>query len=1031
MKTFQLISILVPVVLLMTSGNGIARAQTNADTSDLMVAFVNGNQITAEPGGVTTVVFRITSTWPSERTVDPYLELPGGWRIVGEARPLTMDGAGSMVGFISLRAPQTVAAGSYEIRLVVRDSARPKVQAAIDATVVVSSLFGIDLSVSSSAEYVRAGTDVLITVTVSNRGNEPVRVALDATAHPDVDVRLDSFSVHLGPMKSRSIQLTMSTDAHLTRETVYQTYVRARAEDLPASFESVIIRIHVIPAFSRSGQGIGKKPLLLSLQSVGDERSNGAQVGVSGAFDALGGTVDIEMLVANRQRLSMFGSRDMYRVMYTSDRFELQMGDQLQNLSPLTTTGEYGAGLGAYVTGGKLSFRGFAQRSRFTYPQQSLFGTSIGFRPGQGLAMSLNALHRVGNYEGTVVTARSVLTPFGPNHALDLECGLDSGADFEKPSCRADATGRTGGLTYQGRMLRTTESYPGPRGHTTEESARATYRLPFGLSVEGAISRQGWSILADYKRSVSHDQVGIGFDTRSRRMQTYSRLYYLSRTWAYDAPGFTIDRTEDLLRLQLGFHTRSFDVHGTADIGRSKSASSGYSGPSRRYQITTRIAPVQRFSISATGEHGSGYLTVSDRPTRIWMLNVRTAFRFNQRTELSTTYYRNIIESTVRQPYNSFKAQAKHTFKSGSLITLQFQYSALSGLRSIQATDYRLAYSIPIGLPARRKPSPGTFVSGRIYDAESGAGLNGILLFLGDHATLSDETGRFVIPKPAGQTTYLTIDQRSMGYDSVPMVPMPYEIRPDDDRPDVLEIPIMRAASVRGTVSRYGPKGGERLLGDRNASLERLAGVGNVILGLSSGTAEYRARTDPSGSFEFQNVVPGDYVVRVIAPLRIAYHRFEPDSLQISLGGGSNMTIEFRAVPESREIRMVPPLKPIITLGEREGTGTPPVLINTPALKLVGSSAAITAASMTWASNPLLRFTLIVDSSLSERDATRAIDQFSHFGLPLRILKSDYGSENRFLAAMGQFKSSAEADLMRQKLAVDLPENTRVYRFIR
>ena len=164
MKTFRLISILVPFILLIAAGKGSVRAQTNAVTPDLTVVFVDGNQIIVEPGGVTTVVFRITSTRPSERTVDFYLELPDGWQIVGEARPLSMAGEGSMVGFISLRAPRIVAAGSYEVRLVVWDSVRPEERASIDASVVVPSAFGIDLSVSSPVEYVRAGTDLLIAV---------------------------------------------------------------------------------------------------------------------------------------------------------------------------------------------------------------------------------------------------------------------------------------------------------------------------------------------------------------------------------------------------------------------------------------------------------------------------------------------------------------------------------------------------------------------------------------------------------------------------------------------------------------------------------------------------------------------------------------------------------------------------------------------------------------------------------------------------------------------------------------------------
>jgi len=129
-------------------------------------------------------------------------------------------------------------------------------------------------------------------------------------------------------------------------------------------------------------------------------------------------------------------------------------------------------------------------------------------------------------------------------------------------------------------------------------------------------------------------------------------------------------------------------------------------------------------------------------------------------------------------------------------------------------------------------------------------------------------------------------------------------------------------------------------------------------------------------------------------------------------------------MPEGREIRMVQPLEQSISVLEKQNASTP-------SLEIAGRPTANTSSLINWDSNPQYQYTLVVDSSVSKSDSTRAIDQFGHFGLPLQIVKSSHGTGKWYCTALGQFKSFTEAELMRQKMSLDLPEGTWVYRFKR
>ncbi|NNE69998.1 MAG: hypothetical protein HKN29_06495 [Rhodothermales bacterium] len=874
-------------------------------TVGIDVEFVAGGELTlAAPGEVITVAYRVTAGGPWPRTLVAEAMLPDSWRLVNQLEPIEVTNGEPVIGFMTFRVGRASDSGLQEIRVRFTDQDRQSQSGIGAVSISVGSVSGITLAFPSPREYARAGERLEIPFRITNRGNRLDQVILDVTGPPEADLRLDSSQVRLGPLESRTVTLLLDTDPRLSLETVYEIYLHARSTTDPSSFESRTTRIHVIPGFGELNRRAETRPLNVSIQSVGNEDGGSGQIGARTNLDLLGGRVDMEMLVTNRDRTPMFGSRETYRFGYTSNFLGIRVGDQTQQQSPLTTYGDYGAGLGIEIKGKSWFMSGFGQRSRYRFPREGLSGWSLGYKRNDKTRFSLNGVRRGGGYGGSAITARTELRPFGDEQNLDLECGLDSGQGLDQPSCSAALRLSRWDATYTGRFSSLSETHPGYQRGSTEMNSKLAYSPLRGLKLEASWRRQETGILNSIRKT-DHQQIGSSYNTQLGRFRASSRLHLAFRQWDYFASMVSIDRLERSLRFQQGLNTNRLSLNGTVDFGRSISEARGYDGGGRRFQLSARYAPSRSVSLSIVGEQASGYLNGSTRPADRTMLNVRGRARVGERSDLSVSYYQNVISNlgTGSLRYTTGRASFRHRLKGGHEILMQAQVSAVPNSDPGYAADYQLSYAFPLNVPVG-KPSSQRILVGRVFDADTGRGMEDVLVTMGASVALTDSEGWFEVLRPDDYLAFLSLDPSTIGYESVSMVSMPLGINPDHEMPDILELPIARAAFLRGQVSVFGSSTGSVLLGDTGPMVE-IAGLGNVVLGLKSSANEYRARTGASGHYEFRHVAPGDYELRVITHPRMEDYRFETDSLAISLAGGETVEAELKVLPRRPRIRII------------------------------------------------------------------------------------------------------------------------------
>jgi Polysaccharide lyase family 4, domain II len=882
-----------------------ARANAASDGQDIRLEIVNGDTLTVAPGRISTIVYKISSSASRDREFQPHMELPEGWRLASPLTPIHVPAGGATIRFITFRVPSSARADSYHALFGVEDSSSPQSIASVNSLVIVEEVFSLDLTIEKLPDYIPAGRELISRLTIRNDGNSTVSVNLEANSSSGNAPWLDQSVFLIAPQDEVSVRARIRTDDQLLHKMVQQAYFRASISGHPEIVRSVTTSVNVVPIYTQIRPKAASMPLQVALQTAGDETGSIGQLSISGSMEALGGQISVDMTLAKQQRVPMFGDRDEYRLTYKSEKLIVNLGDHVQNLSPLTTRGEYGIGVSTVVKKNNVSYTGVFQRTRHVFPEQNLVGASVALTPAASTRLSANLLHRSGLYRGTLATARAEVQPFGRRNQVDVECGLDSGSGFNDPSCRAEIRGATGTLGYQGLLQKTSDSYPGSYSSLRERSATLSWNAMRGIRMDGTARLQKRGFGPGFGRSSEYYRVGVGYNTRFRRVTAFTNLRYSREVLSHSTESFSVDRTENIVQVTSGIQMRRMSLRALVDLGTAKSDANGYQGSFTRTRASIRANILNSVTLTATGEHGSGYLVNTSRPMERWLYSGGINIRLKSSTRINATVYRNVSHSFSRQGYTSFQTFIQHKFRSGHIFTIQAQQSRIDGPGRTPSTDYRLSYSVPLGIPIGHKRSAITYLRGRVYDADTDRGLEGILIFLDDNASITDENGFYSVPRSVDVTQYLRVDQKSIGYDRVPLLGMPFVLHPSADM-QTLDIPIVRAGAVSGTITLKGsPDRAPMLGGKRSPAMSSITALRNVVVELADDANRHRSRTDRSGKFEIKNVPPGRYTLRIVASRLPDYYRFEEDSVNVILEAGKAITRDFIALPITRTIRML------------------------------------------------------------------------------------------------------------------------------
>jgi hypothetical protein len=213
-----------------------------------------------------------------------------------------------------------------------------------------------------------------------------------------------------------------------------------------------------------------------------------------------------------------------------------------------------------------------------------------------------------------------------------------------------------------------------------------------------------------------------------------------------------------------------------------------------------------------------------------------------------------------------------------------------------------LEYSIPLGIPLGTDRSSG-LVRGRVLERGE-RGVPGALIMLGSFAAITDDQGRFAFNDLGPGYYTLSLDRASVGIDKVSSIALPLEVNVRGGSATPVTITLVRGATLHGQVRIF--EGSNVVESDSAALTERpVSDRGLVAISLTNGSETLRRVSDERGRFNFSDLRPGRWTMRV-DPLDLPENlRIATPETTVDIAEGASVTLEVRLLPRRRSIRLI------------------------------------------------------------------------------------------------------------------------------
>jgi len=904
-----------------------ARTALSAAAQDTLLAIELRSPavVRVRPGELVRAVFRLTNLSDRAISVWTHAELPRDWELGAGKRGARLAVGASEVHVVAMQVPEDAPAGRYTIPYDAVAGWPTGPQCRDTVVVEVAEIRSLALTLVDAPRLVEAGTVYEASFIVANRGNVRTGVELYANGSRRFPVRLDATSFTLDRGESRVVRARVETDARLQASLRNAVTLRARAvpvadsgvlatgpgagkaaphADRPApdaekaADAPVVSATSVVEVVAAGGRSDGESlrfPVRLGIRGGWPmERVSPLELSGRGPLTRDGAiTLDLLLRGPGTTETSPFGERDEYRVQIRGKSFDIHLGDRYYDPRLLTMSGRYAFGVGGSIARGFLEMGGFAAADRrygTGFAQQAAF---VGLGRGES-HFRLHYGNLAGTGGGVTWTGQGRLAPL-PGVSLAAEYGVvgEAGAGG-RPDARAlELRATRSRVALHARHSRVDAAYPGLYRGTSTDYASLSVNPWRELSLRAWVNRSGQRVISGREDDARTNAVELGYGG----LATLT-LRETHRTGSFASSPY--DRQERSARLRVGVDLRGVALAPQIEIGNTEDLLTGATSDLRRYTLRAswRLAGG---SYSVWTDRFRGRQPYAARG-QAWLLAGAQAFvpiGDQIRVRLSVSSRRD----------DDSGRWGPTVLDLGIDYNLPFGHSIESRARSVESgsypapdrTDAIVEYGIPFAIPIPTRG--GGRVVGRVFDAETGAGLEGVLVRLGDRAVLTDDEGVAEFSGVQPGTQILTLDRLGAGIDRVPLKQMPLRLDVAEDEATRVEIGLARGARLTGTVRRFAQESVFQQAGD--LELVDVGGAANVLVQVSSDGEVHRRLTDSRGAFDFGLLRPGRWTLEV-RPLDLPpNHEVETPVSTIELAPGQAREVSLRIVPVRRTIRIV------------------------------------------------------------------------------------------------------------------------------
>ncbi len=892
-----------------------------AQQSSVEVRSPSAKLLDTAPGRIVTASVVVANRGAEADEFSERLMLPAGCqRVAPPDVPFRLEGGGQIVRVLAVFVPAHMRAGHSVIRYIAESRRDPSASGTLDFAVRITPVDEIEFIVEPRPDVVLAGDTVSIKLQVTNRGNGRVAVQLAHRSSLGFPVALDASAFALEAGATREIIATVRTDKafakHASHAVTFDvTATSSSGKVLTASQASVA---QIIPLVSGDRDPFHHFRMVLrqmALAETGHAPQLQAELSGIGSLDEAGEhRVDFVFRGPDVQNASLFGERDEYGGSYHGENWDVDIGDRVYSLSPLTEKRSFGRGAGVRWHDGGTSAGAFYATTRFRRENTEEFGAFVQQELTETFSLQANFLRKAGaEHVGEALPQNIISLESHYQIAKLLDLRLEAGASRSDDGTRdfayrLDARGELPSqISYAVEHV-----HAGPDFHGYYHDSDTTYAslakaITPKFRVHGSLNRYADNLALNDVRSTVVNREN---SWNAGANYALSKATELSLDWNHTkredilAPA-AYHFTEDAARLGISHNFGELQLQGSLDLGTLDNSLTGENGGFQRYNAGLNWRPTARQTYSVFGSYGPSAFTGSTDKS----LNVGASARWqvSDSFDANLSYARNQYDGVTGREQDQALASLRYQFENKRSLSLVARWSrAITGRSGSALNEAALlvTYSVPLSMPVSRKRSIGQ-LQGRVYDVTKGpvAGLARVIVQVGEQFAVTDSAGFYEFPALKPGAAEITILQDSLGPNFTMAMPLPMKINIRPAETAQVDLKATPASSLAVRVTRYAFADGDAVR--TTGALREAGGMESAVVEITNGRDIWRVQTDRTGAASFGRLPAGQWTVRVASGDLPPLHTLEEPERTLILKPGESQQIAVRVLPQRRTFKLL------------------------------------------------------------------------------------------------------------------------------
>ena len=830
---------------------------------DYGIFLIKKSKIEITPGSTSNVVVKLINNTDSLKEFHLKIHTPEGWNQLTDYASLIVERNSKRLKIFSFHIQDKTNVGDYNISIEAFDEEKKSSIGSITIPVYVRARYELLTRIMDIPDYVFSGDTLRVKFMIQNLSNVEahVRASLINSNLPEIR----NFTLAPDSMVITSVLVNASENIeYYTKNSIS---LSTSIIESPETNNDISCVFNVIPSSKVKFDAFNRIPVKISGLFVTDNQMGDRKYG--GMFDVKGSgmiskrklrKIEFHFRGPNRQGNPILGQTDEYYVQYNSLHSNAIVGDNTYRLSELTEGARYGRGVEYEHKLKKASMGAFLNYPRF-YPNikrvYSVFGS---YFSGTKYSLNVGYLNKlfVTDSSANLFTLSGEANPFKWG-SLNLEY----------------ASGFAGG--------------------------KMTKAYSFGFKLNYSRYRLFFSYMhadEDFPGYVTNSMyLASGFTASLLRRLNISINYNISQFNIALDTMFSNAPYTDNLSLAVGYmlsynHSLSISLNKRGSEDRRIPQQFDYDEYTARLTLQSKL---KRFKINVYGAYGKtkNYLVQSnDQITNVFNSNLTVNYTIHKNVfvkvfvsylggeqYLSDDYTRLFYGGLVNAHWNdklsvNFQYQNNYEveeyYKDRSLFALNTNYIVTKNHELEVGVNYdlkknylnntrlsaSLKYTYTINVPVSRRDDLGSLQGIVINNGVDE--IEGIIFTLNGNIAVSDKNGEFEFPYVRPGSHFLFIDYSVAGLNTIAETPGPYIIDVLPGEKFNFEVAITKSGKISGKIlisedENIGKKGFIPIKEE----------VKNLIIEANNGREVYRMFTNKDGVFDFEDLRPGRWTIKV------------------------------------------------------------------------------------------------------------------------------------------------------------------------